>query len=43
MSALVVIVLGGWIFLKILEWVLSWASPGNPHLDDEDEIDHRFY
>ncbi len=37
-------VVAGWIFIKILEWVLPTIPPNDPRREeDEDEVDHRFY
>lgn len=43
-SGLALVVLAGWIFLRILEWVLPTIPPNDPLVEEnEDEVDHRFY
>lgn len=43
LTAVALLALASWLFLVVLEWALSMKSGGNPQLEDEDEIDHRFY
>ena len=43
-----VIAIGGFLFAgaavaMVFRWATEFATPRNPDLDDEDEIDHRFY
>lgn len=38
------VVVAGWVFLKILEWVLPTVPRHDPNPEeDEDEVYHRFY
>lgn len=32
-----------WAALALTQWATKHARPADPRLDDEDEIDHRFY
>jgi len=43
-----VIAVGGFLALgaavmALFRWATEFVTPQNPSLDDEDEIDHRFY
>lgn len=41
---LALVVLAGWIVVRILEWVLPTIPPNDPVIEEnEDEVDHRFY
>jgi len=43
-----VIAIGGFLLagaavVMVFRWATEFVTPRNPNLDDEDEIDHRFY
>ena len=43
-----VIAVGGFLLvgaavMALFRWATEFVTPENPSLDDEDEIDHRFY
>jgi hypothetical protein len=43
-----VIAVGGFLavgaaVMALFRWATEFVTPQNPSLDDEDEIDHRFY
>jgi len=43
-----VIAVGGFLVagvagVALFRWATEFVTPQNPSLDDEDEIDHRFY
>jgi hypothetical protein len=43
-----VIAVGGFLavgaaIMAMFRWATEFATPQNPSLEDEDEIDHRFY
>jgi flagellar motor component MotA len=43
-----VIAIGGFLLAgsavaMVFRWATEFVTPRNPTLDDEDEIDHRFY
>jgi hypothetical protein len=41
---LALVVVTGWMIVKLLEWVLPTMPPHDPRREeDEDEVDHRFY
>jgi hypothetical protein len=33
----------GWVAMALANWASKDRRPADPRLDDEDEIDHRFY